>query len=188
MTGSEHWTAAEYREFVQTGREPVRGRTDARQAGNVGDSPSVQASPERKGQSPCSHAGTGRDSPLVPGRSAGGFSGGGGETDGDKPKKQRKYRNHPTTEDGYKFDSLHEAKVYRDLKTRVRAGELKCIVRQVGFDLPGGIRYFADFVAIRTDNTIEVIDAKSEITRKNQVYINKKKQMRSCWGIEIEEL
>lgn len=104
-----------------------------------------------------------------------------GNGDGDH-EKQRKYRNHPTYEDGFRFDSLHEAQVYRDLKTRVRAGELKCIVRQVGFDLPGGIRYFADFVTIRPDNTIEVIDAKSEITRKNQVYINKKKQMLSCWG------
>ena len=33
-----------------------------------------------------------------------------------------------------------------------------------------------------------VYDAKSEATRKNRVYINKKKQMKACWGIEIREV
>ena len=70
----------------------------------------------------------------------------------------------------------------------MRAGELKTVVRQVPFDLPGGIRYFADFVTISPDNKITVYDAKSEITRKNRVYINKKKQMKALWGIEIVEV
>ena len=71
---------------------------------------------------------------------------------------------------------------------RVRAGELKTVVRQVAFDLPGGIRYFADFVTISPDNRVTVYDAKSEITRQNRVYINKKKQMLACWDIEIVEV
>lgn len=33
-----------------------------------------------------------------------------------------------------------------------------------------------------------MIDAKSEATRKNRVYINKRKQMRSEWGIEVREV
>lgn len=102
--------------------------------------------------------------------------------------KRTKYGNRRTEVDGKKFDSKHEAEVYAELMLRVRAGELKCVARQVSFDLPGGIRYIADFVTIDPDNRVEVIDAKSEATRKNRVYINKRKQMRSEWGIEIREV
>lgn len=100
-----------------------------------------------------------------------------------------KYGNRKVEIDGMKFDSQHEANVYFDLMLRVKAGELKCVCRQVKFDLPGGIQYIADFVTILPDNRIEnVIDAKSVITRKNRTYINKKKQMKACWGIDILEV
>lgn len=103
--------------------------------------------------------------------------------------KRGKYGNRRVEIDGKKFDSKHEAGVYIMLMQRVRAGELKCVLRQVPFDLPGGIRYYADFVTVRPDMSIEaVIDAKSEATKRNRVYINKKKQMKACWGIEIREV
>ena len=105
----------------------------------------------------------------------------------EKPKR-RKYGNIRVEVDGKKFDSQHEAEVYKGLMLRVRAGELKAVIRQVGFDLPGGIRYFADFVTIDRDGRATVYDAKSEATRKNRVYINKRKQMLACWGIEIMEV
>lgn len=105
-----------------------------------------------------------------------------------QPPKRQKYGNRSVLVDGMRFDSQHEAAVYQDLALRVRAGELKTVLRQVAFDLPGGIRYIADFVAVRQDNTIVVYDAKSEITKKNRVYINKKKQMQRCCGIEITEV
>lgn len=105
----------------------------------------------------------------------------------EQPEKKRKYRNEPITVDGIRFDSKHEARVYESLMERVKTGELKCVCRQVKFDLPGGIRYIADFVTIAPDNSVEVIDAKSDITRKNRVYINKKKQMKACWGLEVKE-
>lgn len=108
--------------------------------------------------------------------------------DMDAPKRQ-KYGNKRVEIDGIKFDSQHEAAFYQILMMRVKAGELRCVCRQVKFDLPGGIQYVADFVAIRPDFTIEAVyDAKSEITKKNRVYINKKKQMKTCWGIEIKEV
>ena len=108
---------------------------------------------------------------------------------GERNAKRQKYGNRRAEIDGIKFDSQHEANVYQELMLRVRAGELKTVCRQVKFDLPGGIVYIADFVAIRPDMRIEgVYDAKSEITRKNRVYINKKKQMKACWGIEIQEV
>ena len=103
--------------------------------------------------------------------------------------RRSKYGNRRVEIDGKKFDSQHEAGAYIMLMQRVRAGELKCVLRQVPFDLPGGIRYIADFVSIRPDMSIEaVIDAKSEATKKNRVYINKKKQMKAIYGIEIREV
>lgn len=100
-----------------------------------------------------------------------------------------KYGNRRTEIDGIKFDSKHEANVYQELMLRVKAGELKTVCRQVKFDLPGGIVYVADFLAIRPDMSIEgVYDAKSPATKQNRVYINKKKQMKACWGIEIQEV
>ena len=107
-----------------------------------------------------------------------------------KPVPRSKYGNRKVTVDGMKFDSQHEADYYFGvLIPRVKAGELKCVCRQVPIDLPGGIRYIADFITIKPDMTVEaVIDAKSEITRKDRVYINKKKQVLKCWGIEIKEV
>ena len=106
----------------------------------------------------------------------------------EKPKRQ-KYGNRRVEVDGIRFDSKHEAAVYQQLMMRVKAGELRCVLRQVPFDLPGGIRYFADFVALANDLRIEgVYDAKSPVTKQNRVYINKKKQMKACWGIEIQEV
>ena len=110
--------------------------------------------------------------------------------DMDAPRKRSKYGNRKVTVDGMKFDSQHEADYYFGvLVPRVKAGELKCVCRQVPIDLPGGIRYIADFVTILPDMRIEaVIDAKSEATRKDRTYINKRKQVRACWGIEIQEV
>lgn len=102
--------------------------------------------------------------------------------------KRRKYGNTPVTVDGKRFDSKHEAEVYGALMLRRRAGELRLVLRQVSFDLPGNIRYVADFVTVDCRGNLEIIDAKSEATRKNRVYINKRKQMRSEWGIEVKEV
>ena len=102
--------------------------------------------------------------------------------------KANKYGNQRTEIDGKKFDSKHEAEVYGELMLRRCAGELQVVLRQVSFDLPGGIRYIADFCTVDHEGRFEVLDAKSEATRKNRTYINKRKQMRSEWGIEIREV
>ena len=109
--------------------------------------------------------------------------------DMDAPKKRPKYGNRKVEIDGMKFDSQHEADVYfGTLLPSWRCGTYKLLARQVPFDLPGGIRYIADFVTVSVDGHVSVIDAKSEATRKNRVYINKKKQMKAIWGIEIMEV
>ncbi len=99
--------------------------------------------------------------------------------------KETKYRNKRVERDGKKFDSVREADYYDRLCMMRAAGEIRLILRQVPFDLPGGIKYIADFCTIDRDGTFHVIDVKGVRTR---VYINKKKQMKAIWGIEIEEV
>ena len=151
-----HWTAAEYREYLRTGKEPGRGASPA----------CCQPS---------------RPSGVSLARSSG---------DGDAPKR-KKYGNERVTIDGKTFDSKHEARVYAELMDRVRAGELRCVCRQVRFDLLDGQRleYVADFVAIGPDMSIEgVYDAKCPATRKDKVYVIKRKLMMEKWGIEVREV
>lgn len=143
----DHWTAEEFREFIRTGREPVR------------------------------------QPKVIPIQKT-------GEGEIRKAEKRRKYGNDPTYIDGKRFDSKHEAEVYLDLMYRYRSGELKCVIRQVRFDLADAekLQYVADFVTIDPDMRVKVLDAKSKATRENKVYIIKKKLMREKYGIEIEEV
>lgn len=103
-------------------------------------------------------------------------------------KKRSKYGNRRTEYNGKIFDSAHEADVFRQLDFRVRAGELRGVACQVEFLLPGGVKYRADFVTLKNDGTYDVIDAKSDATRKDKVYRIKRRQMREVLGIEIVEV
>ena len=105
-----------------------------------------------------------------------------------EPAKRQKYGNTKTTIDGKTFDSLHEAAVYKELLIRWKAGEIRSVACQVPFLLPGGVKYIADFAVMENDGTYTVMDAKSEATRKDKVYRMKKRQMRECLGIEIQEV
>lgn len=168
------WTAEEYREYLRTGREPAeRPKTvhttccarSTRKGVEVPDE--IPEDAQRAGN-------------IVPMDNA----------IRTAEKRRNKYGNKITYVDGKRFDSEHEAMVYQDLKWRVRAGELRCVLRQVRFDLTETeqLQYVADFVTVAPDMTIKVLDAKSEATRKNKVYTIKKKLMREKWGIEIEEV
>ena len=108
---------------------------------------------------------------------------------GPMEPKRSKYGNRKVVVDGMKFDSRKEADYYLGVLLPLwRAGELKLLARQVPFDLPGGIRYIADFVTVDREGGVRVIDTKSEATRRIRVYINKKKQMKAIWKIGIEEV
>lgn len=101
---------------------------------------------------------------------------------------KNKYHNTPTERDGKRFDSKHEAKEYDALRLQGLAGEFKGLATQVPFYLPGGIKYVADFVTLNNDGTFTVYDAKSEATRKDKTYRLKRRQMKECLGIEIQEV
>ena len=157
-----------------------RGKTSSVSAGAL--PPSLNAPPLLpKGQAAAARGWNPKDSPrlVAPAEGSGATAIKG---------KANKYGNQRVEIDGKKFDSKHEAEVYGELMLRRRDGELQVVIRQVSFDLPGGIRYIADFVTVDSEGRFEVLDAKSEATRKNRVYINKKKQMLSEWGIVIKEV
>lgn len=102
--------------------------------------------------------------------------------------KGAKYGNEKVCRVGKRFDSKHEAAVYEELRLRCMAGEYLGLGLQVAFYLPGGIKYLADFVAITKGGGIEVMDAKSEATRRDKVYRLKKRLMKECLGLEIREV
>ena len=101
---------------------------------------------------------------------------------------RNKYGNQPTEIHGKKFDSKHEADIYEELRLECLADEHVGLGYQVAFYLPGGVKYVADFVTLEDDGTYTVYDAKSEATRKDKTYRLKKRQMKNCLGIEIQEV
>lgn len=139
--GQDRWTAAEYRRFLETGREPLSADMMLRDASREG------------------------------------------------PEKRSKFGSRKAEEDGIVFDSQHEHRVYQWLKARRERGELRWVFVHVPFRFVSGVVYWADFMTILADGTVEAVwDAKSEITAKNSDYVIKKKTLKAEWGIEICEV
>lgn len=218
---SEHWTVEELREYQRTGQEPVRkasptccqpGRSrgipwedhlpvsqEALDIINAHKNPIPQeeierryAEAEARGEAYALDITENPDG-SVSMRPAGRVTV--KITDRVPPipekKKRRKYGNEPTYIGWKKFDSRKEARFYQELMLRKKAGELKCVLRQVAFDLAEKekLQYIADFVAIRPDNTIEAVyDVKSPATRESDKYKIKKKLMRELWDVDIQEV
>ncbi|MGC8519830.1 MAG: DUF1064 domain-containing protein [Steroidobacteraceae bacterium] len=101
--------------------------------------------------------------------------------------KRRKFGNTPTQRMGQKFDSKLEARCFEWLTQRKLVGEVAWFVRQVRFDLPGGVIARIDFVAVLTSGVgraaVEVIDAKGRLT---QDAANKYKQVRELYGVAVK--
>ena len=108
--------------------------------------------------------------------------------EGKTSPKKPKYCNKKVVIDYLKFDSVKEGNRYKELKLLEEQKLVFILGMQVPFILPGDIKYLADFVYIDyTSQRIVVEDVKSVATRKNRTYINKKKQMKALYGIEIHE-
>lgn len=99
------------------------------------------------------------------------------------PPKPRKYRNQPClSADGKRFDSKLERDYYEQLVQRWKAGDVRWFIRQVTFELEGGVKYRADFVVVCPAG-INVVDATGVMT---QAKANKLKQMKARYGIEVQ--
>jgi hypothetical protein len=104
-----------------------------------------------------------------------------------------KYKNNKTVIDGYKFDSLKEAKRYSELMLLQRVGVISQLKMQVKFELipsqKGGIRnerqvsYIADFVYKEGDKLV-IEDVKG---MRLTEYVIKRKMMKQI-GYEITEV
>lgn len=127
-------------------------------------------------------------------KSTGGALNNGGVT---KPNLN-KYNAQRTSIDGQTFDSKKEARTYQMLELAKAAADpferVEKIVRSKRFlliekqDGERACTYVADFVVQYADGHIDVIDTKSEITRKNPLYVVKRKLMLERFSIRIREM
>ena len=102
-----------------------------------------------------------------------------------KPTKPSKFHSVMEECDNVKFQSKKEAKYYRELKARVFAKEVAYFLRQVPFDLLGGIRYRVDFMEVWTDGSIHWVDVKGFRT---QTYKIKRRMVEASYPIKIIEV
>jgi len=79
---------------------------------------------------------------------------------------------------------MREARYYSDLKFQQKGGIVLFFLRQVPFDLPGGVKYKVDFQVFYTDGNVEFIEVKGFKTKD---YIMKKKMVESLYPVKIEE-
>ena len=94
-----------------------------------------------------------------------------------------KYHASPTAVDGLRFDSKAEAGRYADLKLLQQAGEVVFFLRQVPFDLPGGVKYKADFMIFWADGSVTVEDVKGYDTPQSRL---KRRQVEALYPVKIE--
>lgn len=99
--------------------------------------------------------------------------------------KPRKYRNQPIVVNGERYDSKCEYHAHEWLRALYALGELRWILRQVSFRLEGGVVYRCDFMVelVTGPPFVDVWDAKG---RDTQASINKRKQVKARYGIEVK--
>ncbi|WP_438396442.1 DUF1064 domain-containing protein [Caballeronia sp. DA-9] len=113
-------------------------------------------------------------------------------------KRPAKYRNTKCEHEGIKFDSQKERSHWFHLVQQQAAGLISDLKLQVPFVLTArkqrddgkwerASKYVADFTYVR-DGKLVVEDVKSEATRKNRTYIQKRKQMLEKHDITIKEI
>ena len=100
------------------------------------------------------------------------------------PPKPSKYFSIMENCQGIKFQSKREAKYFRELQARVFAGEVKYFLRQVPFDLVGGVKYRVDFMEVWADGSIHWIDVKGF---KTQTYRMKRRMVEASYPVRIIE-
>jgi hypothetical protein len=115
------------------------------------------------------------------------------------PKRNR-YGAKKVELDGYKFDSIAESRYYGNLKLLKAAKKIAdftvhpkyVLLSPYKHHITGvtvkGVTYTADFLVTNLDGSQEVVDVKSEATRKKDAYILKKKMFETKYGIAIKEV
>ena len=70
------------------------------------------------------------------------------------------------------------------LKLLVKSGEIIFFLRQVPFDLPGGVKYRCDFQIFWGNGKVTHEDSKG---KRTDMYIAKKKMVEALYPVEIVE-
>jgi hypothetical protein len=84
--------------------------------------------------------------------------------------------------DQKKFPSKLERHYYDLLVNRQKCGDVIFFLRQVPFDLPGGVRYVVDFQVFLANGEVEFVDTKGKDTALS---IAKRKMVEDLYPIEI---
>ena len=95
--------------------------------------------------------------------------------------RRRKFKNIPTIQDGVRYDSKLEARCALELTLLKSIGDILWFIRQVNFELEGGVKYRCDFLVVKPSG-VQVIDATGMMT---QTKLNKLKQVRARYGITV---
>jgi len=85
--------------------------------------------------------------------------------------------------DGKKFSSKLERKLYTEILNLQKCGEVLFCLRQVPFELPGGVKHFVDFQVFFADGTVEFIDAKGLDTPMGKA---KRKMVEDLYPVKIK--
>lgn len=93
-----------------------------------------------------------------------------------------KYNAKEEWKDGIRFSSKLEARCYEWLKLRQAAGEVLWFVRQVPFDLGGGVKHRVDFLAVLAIG-VELIEAKGRDLPEGKV---RRKLVEARYGVKIQ--
>jgi len=93
-----------------------------------------------------------------------------------------KYNAKATWIDNIQFPSKLEARCYVELKLRQAAGEVLWFVRQVGFDIGGGVKHRVDFLAVLASGGVEIIEAKGRDIAEGKA---RRKQVEARYGFKI---
>jgi len=116
------------------------------------------------------------------------------------PPKRRKYGNEPEVVDGHTFASKWEAQRYRELRNQVLLGQIHSLTLQPEFALEawttqGPVRigaYIADFTYWRhvpnSKHVFVVEDCKSIATKRDKVYVWKRRHLEAQYGVTITEV
>lgn len=85
--------------------------------------------------------------------------------------------------DGKKFPSRLERRYYEQLLIRKKAGDVVFFLRQVAFEIGGGVKYVTDFMVFLSDGSVEFIDTKG---RDTPLSLSKRKILEAMYPVEIK--
>jgi len=83
---------------------------------------------------------------------------------------------------GKKFSSKAERNFYVKLLEKTTSGDVLFFLRQVPFELPGGVKHFIDFEVFFADGTVEFVEVKGLDTPMGKA---KRKMVEDLYPIKI---